>query len=718
MPVRPTQTYDKYRIINPKGGANRYKPQQNDYANLINNLHDEVNRGISQASNLEHLRFNIQTDVAARMAAASNSYVALKEMEMKEGLSPMSITPLNTISLSSGALDVLKSDNQKALKAVSDIEYNLRVHFNKDHAESIYQNQMQWIQQNPNPSVDAIFLQHLQYAIEVCAEQQSNMLQQVNGIIALHNAKMEREKIEQDNKNNAAREAGNKATEAEAAKVRADESKTKAEAAMNLASNSKTTAIQKASEATENAAKTANAIATSSDAVAAKTRANARAQDAENAKTTAIAKESETATKVQEARSKNNAASTAAIDARNAANTASNATTSAAAVEANNTAKQKAIEAAKAAEETEAAALASELLANEVLNAQKIASEAASDVANALKEIEAFATSDAKNEAVAEAQAAEETFHKEASKIVLSSMIQEQLLIKTQLENYETLIMEQQTKQENLILPQQPRVPEQTIEVPISEGGQHTETAPTTYEEAQETAHTSYEEAQETAPTSYEEAQETESTAVEENSDVVTTTNISKRFTLQQKSNDKTGVVSDSGSVSTEENNEPAEEESAEDIKKREDKAKEEANLQKEVEAAKNAGENASEEPYTGISLLNPTRFFTSLNPTPVTFKSMIKFLIVLNYLTGVIIIAVGVMSSGVIVDYQMFFITFFFGSYGYLIANNHLKILLLIMSIMLFIFLFSYNDTSRTVARWLIIAAIIGFAYIFYFKE
>lgn len=148
--------------------------------------------------------------------------------------------------------------------------------------------------------------------------------------------------------------------------------------------------------------------------------------------------------------------------------------------------------------------------------------------------------------------------------------------------------------------------------------------------------------------------------------------------------------------------------------------ADENAKQQDELNEAKNGGgednnsssENDIYKPYSGISILNPDRFFLSFDPTPITFKSMIKFCFVLNYFTGLLVIAYSHFDITILYGAELYFITFVFGLYGYLIAKSHLTILLIIITIILFIFLLTHNDTTRLVAKILFIIGIFGIIY------
>jgi hypothetical protein len=113
--------------------------------------------------------------------------------------------------------------------------------------------------------------------------------------------------------------------------------------------------------------------------------------------------------------------------------------------------------------------------------------------------------------------------------------------------------------------------------------------------------------------------------------------------------------------------------------------------------------------PYSGASLFNPARFFLTLGLPPTSFKNMIKFMIVLNYLIGWFIIGVSMFSWGMMKEPTIFWITFIFGGYGYLIAKNKITLLTIILILLLARFLLGYNDVSRIVAKVLFIVGIIG---------
>ena len=113
--------------------------------------------------------------------------------------------------------------------------------------------------------------------------------------------------------------------------------------------------------------------------------------------------------------------------------------------------------------------------------------------------------------------------------------------------------------------------------------------------------------------------------------------------------------------------------------------------------------------PYSGASLFNPARFFLTLGLPPSTFKNMIKFMIVLNYLVGWCIIGFNLFKYNMMLEPSIFFISFIFGGYGYLIAKSKITILTIIMILLIARFLLGYNDVSRTVAKVLFVIGIIG---------
>ena len=113
--------------------------------------------------------------------------------------------------------------------------------------------------------------------------------------------------------------------------------------------------------------------------------------------------------------------------------------------------------------------------------------------------------------------------------------------------------------------------------------------------------------------------------------------------------------------------------------------------------------------PYSGASLFNPARFFLTLGLPPTSFKNMIKFMIVLNYLIGWCIIGIGMFNWGMMKEASIFWITFVFGGYGYLIAKSKITLLTIILILLLARFLLGYNDVSRTVAKVLFVFGIIG---------
>jgi hypothetical protein len=132
---------------------------------------------------------------------------------------------------------------------------------------------------------------------------------------------------------------------------------------------------------------------------------------------------------------------------------------------------------------------------------------------------------------------------------------------------------------------------------------------------------------------------------------------------------------------------------------------------QEDVTDAKQAQiqDNDTFVPYSGASLFNPARFFLTLALPPTSFKNMIKFMIVLNYLIGWCIIGISMFNWNMMKEPSIFLITFIFGSYGYLIAKSKITLLTIILILILARFLLGYNDVSRTVAKVLFVVGIIG---------